>query len=233
MLDRVQREDGRRRQFVADASHELRSPIAAIRTQAEAALATVDGVDADELASGVLAEAERMGTLVDDLLSLARHDEKLAPPGVVLDLDDIVLTDARRPRRVPVDVSAVSAGQVRGRPDELARVVTHLLDNAARHADRRVAISLDTVGSDGRRSVRLLVDDDGPGIPADQRQHVFERFVRLDEARQRDGGGAGLGLSVVASVVNAGGGRVTADDSDLGGARFEVVLPSASSTAAT
>ena len=234
MLDRVQREDGRRRQFVADASHELRSPIAAIRTQAEAVLATTDDADTVELASGVLAEAERMGTLVDDLLSLARHDEELAPPGVVLDLDDIVLTDAARPRALPIDVSGVSAGRVRGRPDELTRVVTHLLDNAARHADRHVIVALDTLSVHGERVdadqpsiVRLTVDDDGPGIPVDQRERVFERFVRLDEARQRDSGGAGLGLAVVEGVVTAAGGTVSVDESALGGARFQVELPAA------
>lgn len=222
MLDRVQREDDRRRQFVADASHELRSPIAAIRTQAEAALATSVDDDASELATGVLAEAERLGTVVDDLLSLARHDEALAAPGTVLDLDDLVLADARRPRRVPVDVSNVSAGQVRGRPEELARVVTHLLDNAARHARERVAVSLDT---DEHGQVRLTVDDDGPGVPLEDRSRIFERFVRLDEARERDRGGAGLGLAVVAGVVTAAGGSVSVDDSELGGARFAVVFP--------
>ncbi len=227
MLDRVQREDERRRQFVADASHELRSPIAAIRTQAEAALATADDDDVCELASGVLDEAERMGALVDDLLSLARHDEDVAPAGVVLDLDDIVLAESRRPRRVPVDVSGVSAGQVRGRSEEFTRVVTHLLDNAARHASRRVAVSLEATAHDGRQFVRLAVDDDGPGVPSDQRHRVFERFVRLDEARQRDGGGAGLGLAVVASVVAGAGGHVAISDSTLGGARFEVELPAA------
>lgn len=230
MLDRVQREDARRRQFVADASHELRSPIAAVRTQAEAALATAGDEQSAtaELAAGVLAEAERMGTLVDDLLALARHDEQLAPPGVLIDLDDIVLAEAKRPRRLAVDVGAVSAGQVRGRPDELARVVTHLLDNAVRHADQRVAVSLDTTGGEGRQVVRLAIDDDGPGVPLDRREQVFERFVRLDEARQRDGGGAGLGLAVVASVVASLGGQVAVSDSDLGGARFVIELPAAS-----
>ncbi len=225
MLDRVQSEDRRRRQFVADASHELRSPIAALRTQAEATLTTTDDPDVIELATGVLAESTRMGTLVDDLLSLARHDEAQAPPGVVLDLDDIVLAEASRPRRVPIDVRGVSAGRVRGRPDELARVVTHLLDNAARHAAASVIVALATVRSDGQEMVRLTVDDDGPGIPEDQRQNIFERFVRLDEARQRDNGGAGLGLAVVAAVVDAAGGTVAADVSPSGGARFEVALP--------
>lgn len=230
MLDRVQREDARRRQFVADASHELRSPIAAIRTQAEAALAAPDDVDTAELAAGVLTEAERMGVLVDDLLSLARHDEALAPPGSVVDLDDIVLEEARRPRRIPVDTRRVSAGRVRCRVDELTRVVTHLLDNAARHAESTVAVSLTTVhedGTDGRGTdvVRLVVEDDGPGVPVDDRDRIFERFVRLDDARERDRGGAGLGLAVVATVARSCGGNVEVDDSDLGGARFVLTLP--------
>jgi signal transduction histidine kinase len=221
MLDRVQREDVRRRQFVADASHELRSPIAAIRTQAEAALATATDDDTVELADGVLAEADRMAGLVDDLLSIARHDESLAPPGGVQDLDDLVLAEARRPRPVRVDVSAVSAGQVRGRADELTRVVTHLLDNAARHASSTVQVSLRTDDD----VVVLAVDDDGPGVPIAERERVFERFVRLDDARARDAGGAGLGLAVVATVVRACGGSYHIDDSDLGGARFVVELP--------
>lgn len=228
MLDRVQREDTRRRQFVADASHELRSPIAAIRTQAEAALATPDLTPTDELATGVLAEAERMGVLVDDLLALARHDEALAPPGVVVDLDDIVLEEARRPRRVRVDTRRVSAGQVRARPGELTRVVTHLLDNATRHADERVAVALDTEPDSGERgTVRLTIDDDGPGVPEADRERIFERFVRLDSARQRDRGGAGLGLAVVATVARSCGGSITVGDSELGGARFTLTLPAA------
>lgn len=227
MLDRVHREDTRRRQFVADASHELRSPIAAIRTQAEAALATPDDVDTAELASGVLAEAERMSVLVDDLLSLARHDEALAPPGSVVDLDDIVLDEARRPRRVPVDTRKVSAGRVRCRVDELTRVVTHLLDNAARHAESAVAVSLTTVDEDGTEVVRLVVEDDGPGVPPADRERIFERFVRLDDARERDRGGAGLGLAVVATVARSCGGDVAVDAGELGGARFTLSLPAA------
>lgn len=226
MLDRVQREDTKRRQFVADASHELRSPIAAIRTQAEAAIAAPTETDTAELAAGVLAEAERMGVLVDDLLALARHDEALAAPGTVVDLDDIVLEEARRPRRVPVDTRKVSAGRVRCRLDELARVVTHLLDNAARHAESTVAVSLTTTTDvQGRGVVRLTVDDDGPGVPDDARERIFERFVRLDDARERDRGGAGLGLAVVATVARSCGGDVTVTDSDLGGARFVLTLP--------
>ena len=223
MLDRLEREDRRRRQFVADASHELRSPIASIHTQAEVALAESGDDETAQLAGGVLAEAERLGTIVDDLLALARHDEALAPPGAVVDLDDIVLAAAARPRRLTVDTSSVSGGQVRGRPDELARMVTHLLDNAARHGRSMVRVGVETAGAD----VRLRVDDDGPGVPPDDRQRVFERFVRLDEARVRDDGGAGLGLAVVDMVVRSAGGSVAVTESDLGGARFEVRLPAA------
>ncbi len=219
MLDRVQREDERRRQFVSDASHELRSPLATIRAQAEAAL---PDTEQHELAAGILAEAERMSALVDDLLALARHDEKRTAPNGVVDLDDIVYTEAARARRVPVDVSGVSAGQVRARADELGRVVVHLLDNAARHAESRVAVSLAT-HDDGR--VTLVVDDDGPGIPVDQRERVFERFVRLDDARARDAGGAGLGLAVVDTVVRSVGGSIVAGESPLGGARMTAVFP--------
>jgi signal transduction histidine kinase len=221
MLDRLYRDDRRRRQFVADASHELRSPIASIHTQAEVALAHVDDGDTRELAAGVLAEAERLGTIVDDLLALARHDEALAPPGGVVDLDDLVIAAAARTRRVPFDTRQVSGGQVRGRPDELTRTVNHLLDNAARHATTTVRVSLTTEGD----RVELAVDDDGPGVDPADRERIFERFVRLDEARVRDDGGAGLGLAVVTTVVTAGGGSVTVTESDLGGARFVATFP--------
>lgn len=223
MLDRLHREDQRRRQFIADASHELRSPIASIHTQAEVAIAEAGADSTAELANGVLAEAERLGTIVDDLLALARHDETLAPPGSIIDLDDIVLAVAARPRRVPVETGHVSGGQVRGRVDELARAVTHLLDNAARHASSVVQVSVETRGSD----VVMAVEDDGPGVDPVDRERIFDRFVRLDEARVRDDGGAGLGLAVVATVVTTAGGRITVSDSDLGGARFEIVLPAA------
>jgi signal transduction histidine kinase len=221
MLDRLETDDVRRRRFVSDASHELRTPVAVLKSEAEVALRSPDRTDVEALASGVLEESTRMAMIIDDLLSLARHDEGVAAPTTEVDLDDIVLAEANRLRRVPVDASAVSAGRVFGHPDELGRVVAHLLDNATRHANGRVAVSL-TATAD---VVTLLVDDDGPGVPEADREAVFERFTRLDEARSRDAGGAGLGLAVVAGVVQRCGGSVAVESSDLGGARFIVSFP--------
>jgi signal transduction histidine kinase len=225
MLDRLDASATRQRRFVADASHELRSPVTTLRAHAEATMAAPARVSAPELAEVVLAEALRLQGLVDDLLLLARADERGATAGArPLDLDDLVFEEAARlrgGRQVQVDTSGVSGGRVAGDPATLRRVVRNLADNAVRHAGSRVAFSLRT--EDG--AVRLAVDDDGAGIPVAERERVFERFVRLDEARARDGGGAGLGLAIVREVVAAAGGTSRATTSPLGGARLEVELP--------
>jgi signal transduction histidine kinase len=138
-------------------------------------------------------------------------------------VDDLVLTEARRARRdgLTVDVSGVRGGRVRGEEVALAQVVRNLVDNAERHAEALVRIVVDESGGD----VNLVVEDDGPGVPEDQRERVFERFVRLDEARARDDGGSGLGLAIVEEIVRAHGGSVSVAASELGGARFAVRLP--------
>ena len=254
MLERIESHDVRLRRFVTDAAHELRTPVAVLRAEAEVALRrgadpsvsdpsgpdlSVSDPSGLDLASGVLAESLRLQRIVDDLLVLARHDETspgeaspgesgsgaAAPrPGAEeIDLDDVVLAEVERARAVPVDVAAVSAGRVSGPADSAARVVAHLLDNAARHARSRVAVALRTEPSG---EVVLTVDDDGDGIAPEDRRRVFERFTRLGEARTRDNGGAGLGLAVVASLVREMGGTVTVGDSPLGGARFELRFPS-------
>lgn len=221
MLDRLEVDDRTRRQFISDASHELRSPVAVMRNEAEVALRHPTATDIDQLASTVAAESQRMAAIIDDLLALARHDEGVAAPTTEVDLDDLVLQEAARARRVTVDVAGVSAGRVRGRSDEMSRMIGHLLDNAARHAEASVAVSLQT--TDGR--VALIVDDDGTGVDVDDRIRIFERFARLDDARTRDHGGAGLGLAVVHGTAERSGGTVDVGDSPLGGARFIVSFP--------
>ncbi len=228
MLDRLEVDDRRLRRFVSDASHELRSPVAVLRSEAEVALRRraedLPEREARRFAEGVLEESGRLQRIVEDLLVLARGEERQGTVAVgVLDLDDIVLEEAGRRRRVTVETRGVSAGRVRGTAEAAARVVAHLLDNAARHASASVAIGLETVDD----MVTLTVDDDGPGIPEVDRARVFERFTRLEAARTRDGGGAGLGWAVVAETVRALGGTVEIDDSSLGGACFRVRVPSA------
>lgn len=225
MLDRLQSSAERQRRFVGDASHELQSPLATERTGLEVALAHPDGVDWPTTAAELLEENERMSRLVRDLLFLARCDEggSGAQPSTLVDLDDVVLAEVARARRrpgVPIDVSGVGPAQVRGRPDDLARVVRNLLDNARRHARTGVVVSLGAVGA----HVELVVTDDGPGIPAGDRDRIFGRFTRLDDARSRGTGGSGLGLAIAAEVVTAHAGRIVADDARPG-ARLVVSLP--------
>ncbi len=225
MLDRLQLAQERQRRFVSDASHELRSPVAAIRQHAEVVLAHPDQTSAAELAEIVLAEDLRVQHLVEDLLLLARADEGTLPTSRrPIDLDDVVFEEAQRLRntaRLRVDVSKVSAGRVDGEASHLRRVLRNLADNAARHAVSTVRFS---VADDGT-TVTVTVEDDGAGVSADEHHRIFERFVRLDEARARDDGGSGLGLAIVAEIVAAHEGTVTVGDCDLGGARFDLRLP--------
>ena len=225
MLARLEQAQARQRRLVSDASHELRSPVAAIRQHAEVALAHPDRTTVGELAGTVLAEDLRLQRLAEDLLLLTRADEHtLALRRRPVDLDDLVLAEARRlggATQLRVDTTAVSAGRVEGDGAALRRMVRNLADNAARHAAGHLAFSV--AERDG--TVRLGVEDDGPGIPVAERERVFERFVRLDDARARDDGGSGLGLAIVAERVAAHGGTVTIDASALGGAPVEVILP--------
>jgi len=240
MLARLERDDERQRRFISDASHELRSPVAVLRSQAEVAIRAPGDVDVVGYASDVAAESERLGRIVDDMLVLVRVDEARLrgtaartlggtdKGAVELDLDDIVLQEARRSRATPVDTSAVSAVKVAGPAAAWQRIVRHLLDNAARHARTAVWIGVrPETESDGAMMAALWVDDDGSGIAPEFREAVFERFTRLDEARSRDTGGAGLGLAVVAETITDMGGVVSIEDSPAGGARFVVRVPTA------
>jgi signal transduction histidine kinase len=224
MLERLERGRNSQRRFVSDASHELRSPITTIRQYAEVALAHPDRMTAQELADVVLAEQTRMQGLVEDLLLLARADEHVPPSRAPVDLDDLAFEEGHRLRATTskrVDTSGVGAARVQGDADALHRVLRNLGENAARHASSRVEIALADLGDD----VVLTVDDDGPGIPESERERVLQRFVRLDEARSRDDGGSGLGLSIVDEVVRAHGGSMSITQSPLGGARIQVTLP--------
>jgi signal transduction histidine kinase len=227
MLDRLETSSQKQRKFVSDASHELRSPLASMRTNLEVALHNPARADWPSVAQRVLAEDVRMEDTVSELLDLARLDEAEGPVPLdtlpEVDVDELVLDDTVQQRRVPVDTTRVSAGRVHGRREQLQRVVRNLLDNAARHADSRVAVELRT--SDD--VVELAVDDDGPGIPFDDRERVFERFTRLDDGRARDAGGLGLGLAMVKAITEQHGGTVIVEDSTLGGARLRVRLPAA------
>lgn len=226
MLGRLQGAQETQRRFLSDASHELRSPVAAIRQHSEVALAHPHRTTVTDLARTVLGEDLRVQRLVEDLLLLARADEHaLGLRLLQVDVDDVVFAEARRLRRsypgLRIDTSGVGAARTDADADALERVLRNLGDNAARHARSRIAMSL-TEGPDG---ILLRVDDDGPGIPPEERGRVMDRFVRLDEARARRRGGSGLGLAIVRELVVAHGGEVTVLANDWNGARVEVVLP--------
>jgi signal transduction histidine kinase len=227
MLARLELSSQRQRQFVSDASHELRSPLASIRANLEVALRNSDRADWPAVARRALAEDQRMEDTVSELLELARLDEARGEDPLTslpeIDLEELVLDETLQPHTVSVDATRVSAGRVHGRRDQLARLVRNLVDNASRHARAHVDLSLQS--SDG--TVTLMVDDDGPGIAPDDRERVFERFTRLDDGRARDAGGLGIGLAIVKAVAEQHGGTIVIDDSPIGGARFVVHLPAA------
>ncbi|MGI8815102.1 MAG: ATP-binding protein, partial [Pseudonocardia sp.] len=221
MLGRLEQSVQRQRRFVADASHELRSPIAAICQHAEVSLAHPTRCPTSELAATVLTEARRVQQLIDDLLLLARADEhSLDPHREPVDLDDLVFEEASRLRSdttLRVGTSAVSAGRVDGDPAALRRLLRNLVDNAARHATRRVSLGL----AEHNGNVLLTVEDDGPGIPEPDRARVLERFVRLDESRARDRSGSGPGLATVNKLAQTHHAGLRIGSRGLGGAQVE------------
>lgn len=227
MLTRLETASARQREFVSDASHELRSPVASIRTELEVALAHPAASSWSDVATGVLSETGRLERIVENLLLLARIDEGAAPLTSIVDVGRLIHETADRLGDVAVDVHAPAGVLVRGRDDELASLLRNLLDNAARHAISTVVVSATT--DDG--TVAITVDDDGPGIAFADRERVFQRFTRLEPARGRSDGGVGLGLAVVGRVARHHKGSVAITDSPTGGARFVVRLPTASPAA--
>lgn len=235
MLDRLALAGARQRVFLADAAHELRSPLTALRTQLEVAQAHPRTPGERAVATEVLPEVLRLARLVDDLLMLARLDERPAPAGGPVDTSadtsadtsvDLVAVVTRAvsgmagvvaepPGSRPV-VTVSGSGSARGDPEDIRRVVQNLLDNARRHARSRVDITL-TPGE-------LSVTDDGAGIAPADRERVFERFTRLDDARTRDRGGSGLGLAIARELARCNGGELTVETGPGGGATFRLVL---------
>ncbi len=226
MLDRLESSNDRLQRFVADASHELRSPLTRIRSTVEVDLSTGDP-DLESTCRSVLEETVAMQQMVDDLLFLARHDDPHAlPRHQPVDLDVVVDAEVERLREetgTTVDMTGVSAGLVDADRSQMSRLVRNLLNNAARHARTRVVVALGH--HDGR--VRLIVDDDGAGVADEDRDRIFERFTRLDEARAASTGGTGLGLAIARDITVAHGGTIRCASAPGGGARFEVDLPAA------
>jgi signal transduction histidine kinase len=211
----------REERLLADVSHELRSPIAGLRALVESS----GGSDGEQERADLLASITRLETLTSQLLRTAQVAGAPAPARPV-DVDEIVERESRRlaiGTTVHIDTSGVVAGQVVGVERDLESAVSNLMTNAVRHARREVRLAVAEV--DGW--VEVVVADDGPGIAPGDRERVFERFTRLDEARGREDGGAGLGLAIARDVVTAHGGTIVVTDAPGGGATFVVRLPAA------
>jgi signal transduction histidine kinase len=240
MLARLDAARRRQREFVADAAHELRSPLASMRLQTEVADRLGTATDWRETAAGLLADLDRLSRLTDDLLLLARADDaddvRPGRPAERIDLTGLAREVVGRygDARVPVAAGGADPQWVAGSRDALDRIAANLLDNACRHASTTVVVDVRAevgAGGDPGRTgavgqVLLTVTDDGPGIPEADRSRVFDRFTRLDDARARDDGGSGLGLAIVRELVRLHGGQVRLTDASPG-VRAEVRLPAA------
>lgn len=194
------------RAFIADAAHELRSPVTSLVVQLDVASAYLDPGDVPSFVEDLKAEVGRLATLTDDLLLLARLD------GVALPMSPVDLRE--------VVGEAGPAILVHGNAQSLRRLLDNLTSNAGRYAGRVEVHIIEQPDC-----VQVTVDDDGPGIPVHERERVFHRWVRLDESRTRTDGGTGLGLAVARAIAHQHGGTLTAHDSPLGGARMTLTLP--------
>ena len=225
MLHRLDAARARQRAFVADAAHELRSPLTNMRTELEVAQRLPDTTEWPELSADLLTDVDRLSRLVDDLLLLARADDGATRPvrttAERVELGGLLAEVAVRYPGVRYHRPAAPLETV-GERDALGRIVANLLDNAVRYAGRDVDLA---VAADGAYQM-ISVSDDGPGIPAAQRERVFQRFTRLDDARARDAGGSGLGLAIVRELVRRHDGIITLGDAEPG-LRVEVRLPKA------
>ncbi len=222
MLHRLDAARARQRAFVADAAHELRSPLTNMRTELEVAQRLPDTTDWMSLSADLLTDVDRLSRLVDDLLLLARADDattRAVAPVETVELGQLLAEVVSRYPAVRYDRPAVPL-RTTGERDALGRAVANLLDNAVRHAAATVTLGVTDEGA----YRRISVVDDGPGIPEADRERVFDRFTRLDDARARDAGGSGLGLAIVRELVRRHHGTVTLGDAEPG-LRVDVRLP--------
>jgi two-component system, OmpR family, sensor kinase len=228
MLDRLDDAFARQRAFVSDASHELRTPLTILRGQLEvlARQPDVSREDVTRVTRLVSAETERMERLVDDLLLLAKTEEGSPLNKRPIEVRDYV-HDVFNALSLTADrdfeLGAVSDVTIDADPDRLAQVIHNLAQNAVAHTPNGGLVRL-SAASNGRY-VRFAVEDDGPGIPPDQRDRIFDRFHRTDYSRARTAGGSGLGLAIARALVEAHGGKIRAGESPEGGARVEFDLP--------
>lgn len=224
MLARIEAGVARQDAFVADAAHELRTPLATLRSRLDVAL--LQPSPQDDVLRDLLADVVRMGDLVEQMLFLARFDAGLVTlPDEPVDIDDLALRAVDEFDHPSIRLSAhdISPAQVNGNLALLGQLIPNLLANASRFAASRIDLAVRVVGP----TVVITVDDDGPGIPEADRQRVFDRFIRLDQSRGRGTGGTGLGLAIVAQIVSLHGGHVEATQSPAGGARICIELPTA------
>ncbi len=224
MLERVDSVQESQKRFVADASHELRTPLTAFRTNLEASIDRLQDPESARMLQASLSDVDRMELLIEEMLTEAAASEGQTPEPVLIDLDDIVLEETAAVRvgtSVEINSAGVSAAQATGIGGQLRRGIRNLLNNAVRHAQSKVTVTLEEMAS----GARFTVEDDGPGIPRSEHERVFERFVRLDSARASDSAGSGLGLTITRRIVEAHAGRVYVDREFTRGARFVVELP--------
>ncbi|UQX88633.1 ATP-binding protein [Jatrophihabitans telluris] len=219
MLDRLDVANSKQRRFVGDAAHELRSPIASLRLQLEVAGRLGESQELRELTSDALIDVERLSNLIDDLLALARSDERGAMTHrAPVRLDELtrVIVAGYADARVPVTLGELAPVTVIGDRDGLYRVMVNLIDNAVRYARTSVQLSLAPGTGADSGWAQWCIADDGPGVPANKRERVFDRFYRLDTARSRAEGGTGLGLAIVREIITAHAGTITLHDNDPG-----------------
>jgi signal transduction histidine kinase len=224
MLDRIETADQRQRQFITNASHELRSPLTTIRTGLDISIADASGETWRGMQPILAEETQRLQGLVEDLLTLSKaNDEGLAVRREDVDLDDVLATELRRVNATSKHriVADLVPARIAGDPLRLSQAFRNVLDNADRHAAGTITVKLSIMV----QAVVVTIDDDGTPVPVADRERIFGRFVRLDESRSRHQGGSGLGLAITRGIVEAHDGRVIATETSQGWCRFEVTFP--------